>query len=55
MPTIPTFPQYLFVSEVSDILRIKVKTLYKLGNKIPGYKKIGGTVLYDADELYKGW
>ena len=42
-------PFFLTVGEVSSILRLDEKTIYKWAKTFPGYIKIGGSVRFDRE------
>lgn len=50
---IPEFPQYLCVKDVANILKVKEKFVYKHQKEIPGYLRVAGKPMFDADILYK--
>ncbi len=45
-------PRFLRVDEVADLLRCKKRTIYDMveQERIP-YRKVGGRLLFDADEI----
>jgi excisionase family DNA binding protein len=45
-------PRFLRVNEVADLLRCKKRTIYDMveQDRIP-YRKVGGRLLFDADEI----
>ncbi|HEX2268091.1 MAG TPA: helix-turn-helix domain-containing protein [Pyrinomonadaceae bacterium] len=45
-------PRFLTVNEVADLLRCKKRTIYDMveQERIP-YRKVGGRLLFDADEI----
>ena len=49
----PVFPTYLSVCQVSEILGVKEKFIYSHQVEIPGYLKVAGKILFDADVLFK--
>ncbi len=44
-------PSYLTVQEVADILRKNPKWVYTNKEKIPGYFKLAGSILFDQEIL----
>ena len=51
-PTPRKVPHFLRVEEVADLLRCKKRTIYDMveQERIP-YRKVGGRLLFDADEI----
>ncbi len=50
------FPRYLSVKEVATVLRIHLKTVYKMiyAGNLPGHFIIGSMHFVDEEELQKG-
>lgn len=53
MITSPNFPKYLSVKEVASILGVSVKFVYVHLKEIPGYLKLAGKILFDAEILFR--
>jgi len=50
-----TFPKYLCAKEVAAILDVKLSTLYKYIDEVPGHFLLFGTIhKFDAEEFHKG-
>lgn len=50
--SVKTLPSFLKVEEVATLLRCKKRTIYDMveQERIP-YRKVGGRLLFDADEI----
>lgn len=53
---IMTDPKYLCVKEVASILRVKLSTLYKYVDEVPGHFLAFGKVhRFHADQFFEGY